>query len=120
MYRIRSKITGNEGVIVGSSRIALVAFDNGEHVMIDADEIEALPEPIPPALGAKKFARDDDVICVHPFWSTGLTAMVVHQDGGKLWVVWHRHHWKYAGQIDGQYSTESFDHYHESVVGEAA
>jgi hypothetical protein len=115
--RIRSKVTGNEGTVIGVPQFVLVQFDNSEVVMIGTEQIESAPNTLPPIAS---FRIDDPVVCINPFWSPGLTARVLHQDGGKLWVIWDKKHWRYAGQIDGQYSTDSFAHYDGSVMSEAA
>jgi hypothetical protein len=123
--RVQSRVTGNEGVVLSANEFVMVQFDNGERAMMGADQLDSIPgQRTPPPIiympPPRTFVRDDEVICINPVFANGQRARVMHQDGGKLWVVWIKHHWKYGGQADGQYSADSFDHWHESVESEAA
>lgn len=70
---------------------------------------------------APEFKRGNAVVYTRGFLRTGPTATVIgDQAGGIIGVRWHKDHFKYDGRLDGFYSADCFDHYHESVLSDAA
>jgi hypothetical protein len=76
--------------------------------------------PFVPSRPETKFKDADRVVYVRGPLAHGATAKVIAASNGGVYVAWHRAHWKYAGQPNGIYPADCFDHYDESAFSDAA
>lgn len=123
---VRSIATKAEGTVLRSIELVMVKMaSNGEIVTMDAKQLEEIPPPdlpSPPLAAALPSAIDagHQVICINKWWCTGQVGQVKERVGGKVYIEWDKSHWNYYGQFDGFYPVDNFQHYHPSVMSDAA